>query len=87
MKFEHAIINAAREANMRPASKPSWADTFLASLEASGFVIVPKEATDDMKNAKADDYHGPSNVGEYLDHFDSEMVWNAMIAARPTIED
>ena len=46
MTLKQAIEAAGHEADRM--IEPVWAQTFAASLDASGFVIVPKEATDEM---------------------------------------
>jgi hypothetical protein len=80
MKLREAIIKAANEAETRPSFiGQAWAELFVGSLEAKGFAIVPKEATEEMldgtwrrcalrKNSIATIYH-------------------RLLAARPTIED
>lgn len=71
--LEDIIAEAARKANTRPASNPSWAQVFIASLEASGFVIVPIEATNEMMGGEWNDVQIER--------------WKAVLAARPKIAE
>jgi hypothetical protein len=78
MKLREAITKAGNEADLVVIQV--WADTFLASLEAFGYCIVPTKATTDMECAVTDpdDCATPDAAA---------CVWRDMIAARPTIED
>lgn len=86
--------HARRGAYMTPLSTKEIINTAFASLEASGFVLVPKEATDEMaKNACELDctldecqargrcYGYPAKLARAREHYDY------MLAARPKIGD
>ena len=54
----------------------------LRELNRAGYVIVPKEPTDEMLHAKHPDHK--EGVDGWLDFWDAKEVWEAMIGAAPT---
>lgn len=75
--------HARRGAYMTPLSTAEIINTALVSLEASGFVIVPKEATEAMNQL------GMKAIADALDEGDiltPGEVFTKMLAARPKIE-
>lgn len=82
MTLKDAVTLAGNNADL--VNVGSWPQTFIASLEASGFVIVPKEATGEMSLL------GMKSIADALD--DGDMltpgeVFTKMLAARPKIGD
>jgi hypothetical protein len=82
MKLREAI-DAAWVASWNEDA-PGQCEAFLTSLEESGFVIVPKEATEWMNSTGRKAIADAMDDGIMLSPGD---VFNAMLAARPTIED
>lgn len=78
MKLKEATTRAGVEADL--AKVGAWPQTFLASLEAFGYCIVPTKATTDMECAVTD-------LDDCATPDAAACVWRDMLAARPTIED
>ncbi len=55
-----------------PMENPAHADDILAALSAAGFVIVPREPTEAMKQHAAD---------EGFPGYDAWRCWSAMLTA------
>jgi hypothetical protein len=82
MKLKDAMTRA--QVAMHSAPNGDWRRAFLASLEESGFFIVPKEATGEMNSTGRKAIADAMDDGIMLSPGD---VFNAMLAARPTIKD
>jgi hypothetical protein len=83
MKLREAHEKALRDAE-DGYSLDQYIAMYLASLEASGFCISPKEATEWMNSTGRKAIADARDDGIMLSPGD---VFSAMLAARPTIED
>ncbi|MFA7308299.1 MAG: hypothetical protein WC026_16700 [Hyphomicrobium sp.] len=74
--------HARRGAYMTPLSTKEIVETALASLEANGFVVVPKEATGEMNQL------GMAAIADAMEEgfmLTPGEVFTKMLAARPKI--
>lgn len=87
MNLKEAVTRAGNEADeARFEICQSWAKTFVASLEANGFVIVPKEATKEMLRSLSMDPSYPYVVSE-RGMSRRSAIYRAQIATRPQMDD
>lgn len=79
-----ARAHARRGAYMTPLSTKEIINTALASLEESGFVIVPKEATEEMNQ------RGMAAIADAMEEgyiLTPDEVFTKMLDARPKLGD
>lgn len=85
MKSPEDVIKFALE--IRYNYQPEWGEEVVKALDAAGYVIVPKEPTEEMQRV-ASDYLGfhptePKGLAEAM----RLSMWSAMIAAAQTQEN
>lgn len=88
MTLKAALIKARMCADFAPIKY--WSMHFAESLEASGFVIVPKEATDEMAKASCEldcmrqECQRAGRCRGYPEKLNAKREhWDSMLAARP----
>ncbi len=86
--LKEAVTRAGNEADM--VNERVWSETFCAALESNGFVIVPLEATDEMREAffKARDEYSQLKKDQIFPRPTlADFCFNGMLASRPNIAE